>query len=116
MSDGHDSHTGAYAVLVVDLDDRLPEPVEVAAYYVVSESLANVGKHAQARRATVAVTRQLDHVVVEVADDGIGGADTEQGSGLRGLADRVEALGGRLRIWSPPRGGTRVVAEVPCGS
>ena len=57
-----------------------------------------------------------DHVVVEVVDDGVGGADTERGSGLRGLADRVEALGGRLRIWSPRGGGTRVRAEIPCGS
>jgi signal transduction histidine kinase len=102
--------------LIVDLDDRLPEPVEVAAYYVVSESLANVGKHARATVATVVVTRRRDCVVVEVTDDGVGGADTERGSGLRGLADRVEALGGQLRIWTPPNGGTRVLAEVPCGS
>jgi signal transduction histidine kinase len=102
--------------LVVDLDDRLPEPVEVAAYYVVSESLANVGKHACADSATVVVMRRRDRLVVEVTDDGVGGADTELGSGLRGLADRVEALGGQLRVWTPPGGGTRVLAEVPCGS
>jgi signal transduction histidine kinase len=90
--------------------------VEVAAYYVVCESLANVGKHAHATSATVVLRREPHAVVVEVVDDGVGGADTERGSGLRGLADRVEALGGRLRIWTPPGGGTRVRAEVPCGS
>ena len=60
------------------------------------------------------VSRSPGLVVVEVNDDGIGGADTERGSGLRGLADRVEALGGRLRVWSPVGGGTRVQAEIPC--
>ena len=78
--------------------------------------LANVGKHAKASSATVEVSRRSGDVVVEIVDDGIGGADTERGSGLRGLADRVEALGGRLRIWSPDGGGTRVRAEVPCAS
>jgi signal transduction histidine kinase len=110
----------AYGPVRVDLEvtlaDRLPEPVEVAAYYVVSESLANVGKHAHARSATVTVGRMNGSVVVEVADDGIGGADTERGSGLRGLADRVEALGGRLRVWTAPGTGTRIRAEIPCGS
>jgi len=100
--------------LNVDLEARLPERLEVAAYYVVCESLANVAKHACATSATVAVTRETGHVVVEVVDDGVGGADTERGSGLRGLADRVEALGGRLRIWTPRGGGTRVRAEMPC--
>ena len=102
--------------LSVELDERLPEPVEVAAYYVVSESLTNIGKHADATRASVAITRDHEQVVVEIVDDGIGGANTEGGTGLRGLADRVEALGGRLRIWTPPGGGTRVLAEVPCES
>jgi signal transduction histidine kinase len=96
------------------LDGRLAESVEVAAYYVVSESLANIGKHAQATSATVDVAHNGQQVVVEVVDDGVGGADTEQGSGLRGLTDRVEALGGRLRIWTPRGGGTRVRAELPC--
>jgi signal transduction histidine kinase len=94
--------------------DRLPEALEVAAYYLVCESLANIGKHAQARSATVEVARVNGQVVVEVADDGVGGADTEGGSGLRGIADRVEALDGRLRIWTPRGGGTRVRAEIPC--
>jgi signal transduction histidine kinase len=102
--------------LTVDLDGRLHERVEVAAYYVVSEGLANVAKHAQATSATVEVARSNGQVVVEVVDDGIGGAHTERGSGLRGLADRVEALGGRLRVWTPLGGGTRIRAEIPCGS
>ncbi len=100
--------------LKVDLDGRLPEALEVAAYYVVSESLANVGKYAEASSATVDVGRRNGFILVEVVDDGIGGADTERGGGLRGLADRVEALGGRLRVWSPDGGGTRVRAEIPC--
>jgi signal transduction histidine kinase len=101
--------------LTVDLDERVSESVEVAAYYVVSESLANIGKHAQASSATVGVTRANGELVVEIVDDGVGGADSESGTGLRGLADRVEALGGRLRVWTPPGGGTRVRADMPCG-
>jgi signal transduction histidine kinase len=76
--------------------------------------LANVGKHAQATSATVAVGCRNGELVVEVVDNGVGGADTERGSGLRGLADRIEALGGRLRVWTPAGGGTRVRAEIPC--
>ncbi len=101
--------------LTVTLDGRLPEQVEMAAYYVVSESLANIGKHAEAGSVSVDVVRADGVVVIEVVDDGVGGADTERGSGLRGLADRVEALGGKLRIWSPAGGGTRLRAEMPCG-
>ena len=100
--------------LALDVVGRLPERIEVAAYYVVSESLANIAKHAQAREARVALEQQPGRLVVEVVDDGVGGADTERGSGLRGLADRVEALGGRLRVWTPLGGGTRVRAEIPC--
>jgi signal transduction histidine kinase len=100
--------------LTVALEGRLPEQVEVAAFYVVSESLANIGKHARASSASVDVTGQDSVVVVEVADDGVGGANSEHGSGLRGLADRVEALGGKLRVWSPSGGGTRLRAEMPC--
>jgi signal transduction histidine kinase len=100
--------------LAVELDGRLPERLEVAAYYVVSESLANVGKHAHATSAAVQVEREDGRVVVEIMDNGVGGADTERGTGLRGLADRVEALGGRLRVWTPRGGGTRVRAELPC--
>jgi signal transduction histidine kinase len=100
--------------LTVDLDGRLPERVEMAAYYLVSEGLTNVAKYACASRAKVDVARRNGELVVEVVDDGVGGADTGGGSGLRGLADRVEALGGRLRVWSPSGGGTRVRAEIPC--
>ncbi len=100
--------------LRVELEGRLDEPLEVAAYYVVSESLANAAKHAHATSAAVVVVRGREEVVVEVVDDGVGGADTESGTGLRGLADRVEALGGRLRVWTPGGGGTRVRAELPC--
>jgi signal transduction histidine kinase len=78
------------------------------------ERLANIAKHAEASAATVEVAICDSQLVVEVTDDGIGGADAETGSGLRGLADRVEALGGRLRVWSPPGGGTRLRAEIPC--
>ena len=93
--------------------DRLPEPVEAAAYYVVSEALANMTKYAQASAATIRVTRQNGRAVVEVADDGVGGADPTRGSGLRGLADRVEALDGRLEVESPPGEGTTIRAEIP---
>jgi len=101
--------------LTVAFEDRLPDQIEVAAYYVVSESLANIGKHAGAKSASIDVVREEGVVVIEVVDDGVGGADTEQGSGLRGLADRVEAQGGTLRVWSPSGGGTRLRAEMPCG-
>jgi signal transduction histidine kinase len=100
--------------LDVELDGRVSERLEVAAYYLVSESLANIGKHAHATKATVEIARTDGIFVVDVVDDGIGGADTELGSGLRGLADRVEALEGRLRVWSPVGGGTRLRAEIPC--
>lgn len=100
--------------LAVGLEGRLPERLEVAAFYLVSESLVNIGKHANATSATVDVLRVDGLVVVEVVDDGVGGADTERGSGLRGLADRVEALDGRLQVWSPNGGGTRLRAEIPC--
>jgi signal transduction histidine kinase len=93
---------------------RLKEQLEVAAYYVVCESLTNAVRHAQASRVSVEVAA-VDHtLIVEIIDDGIGGADSERGSGLRGLADRVEALNGRLRIWSPAGKGTRVRAELQC--
>ncbi|RSM48078.1 histidine kinase [Actinoplanes sp. ATCC 53533] len=101
--------------LTVDLPGRVGEAIEVAAYYVVCESLANIGKHAQATAATIEVSRTGGDLVVEIVDDGIGGADTERGTGLRGLADRVEALDGVLRVWTPSGGGTRVRADLPCG-
>ncbi len=100
--------------LDVALAGRVAEPLEVAAYYVVCESLANVAKHASATSAEVTVDHVASYLVVEISDDGVGGADSERGSGLRGLADRVEALGGRLQVWSPAGGGTRVRGEFPC--
>jgi signal transduction histidine kinase len=100
--------------LQVDVDERLPEQLELAAYYVVAESLTNVAKHARARTARVDVLTDDDALVLEIVDDGVGGADSERGTGLRGLADRVEALNGRLRVWTPQGGGTRVKAEIPC--
>jgi PAS domain S-box-containing protein len=106
------------APLPVDVhapEERLPPPVEAAAYYVVSEALTNVAKYAQASAVGVTITRLNGHAVVEVADDGVGGADPLQGSGLRGLADRVEALDGRLHVESSPGRGTVVRAEIPCG-
>jgi signal transduction histidine kinase len=94
--------------------ERLPAPVEIAVYFVVSEALANVAKYAQATAATVCVHRADGRVTVEIADDGIGGADAGRGSGLRGLADRVAALDGTLAVESPAGGGTRVCVEIPC--
>jgi signal transduction histidine kinase len=93
-----------------------PEPVQLAAYFVASEALANIAKYAGATSATVRVWRAGALAGIEIADDGVGGADDSRGTGLRGLADRVEALDGRLRVVSPPGGGTVVTAELPCGS
>jgi signal transduction histidine kinase len=95
---------------------RLSEPVELAAYFVACEALANVAKYAQATSARVRVSRHDGHAVIEIADDGVGGADETAGSGLLGLADRVAALDGTLRILSPPGAGTVVTAELPCVS
>ena len=100
-------------VELTTLDGQLPEPIAAAAYYVVSEAIANIVKHAEASSVRVRVSSTPDSVVIEVADDGIGGADTSGGSGLRGLRDRLAALDGRLGIDSPPGGGTCVVAEIP---
>jgi signal transduction histidine kinase len=94
-------------------EDRLPSPVEAAAYYIVAEAVTNVAKYAGASVVTVAVRPDGDRMVVEVSDDGVGGADPASGSGLRGIADRVEALHGRLRISSPAGSGTRITAEIP---
>jgi signal transduction histidine kinase len=94
-------------------DERLAGPVEVAAYYVVAEAITNVAKYAQASHARVSVRRSDGSALVVVADDGVGGADPALGSGLRGLADRLEALDGRLDVDSPAGRGTRVSAEIP---
>jgi len=108
------------APLPVELADvpaeRLPPPVEGAAYFVVAEALANVAKYAAASHAEVIVQRVNGHAVVEVRDDGVGGADPEAGTGLRGLEDRLSALDGRLAVFSPSGRGTTIRAEIPCTS
>jgi PAS domain S-box-containing protein len=95
------------------VDERLPEPVEAAAYYLIAEALTNITKYANASTVHVRVVLTGATVVVEVSDDGIGGADPATGSGLRGLADRVEALGGSLEVVSPAGAGTSLRAEIP---
>ena len=95
------------------IDRRLPESVEVAAYYVVAEALANAAKHAQASRLTVGARKAREHLQIEVHDDGIGGADVSKGSGLIGLKDRVESLGGAIRLVSPRGGGTTLHVTIP---
>ena len=94
-------------------DERLPEPVEAAAYYLIAEALTNVTKYAQASKVLVRVAASDESLLVEVSDDGVGGADPASGSGLRGLADRVEALGGSLEVVSPAGAGTSLRAEIP---
>ena len=95
--------------------DRLPAPIEAAAYFVVAEALTNVAKYAQASAATVKVTVARGELVVEVSDDGVGGATPDAGSGLRGLSDRVGALDGTLTVVSPRGEGTRLRAVIPLG-
>jgi signal transduction histidine kinase len=93
--------------------ERLPAPIEAAAYFVCAEAVTNVAKYASASRVRCEVTRSPRHVHVAVADDGVGGADPASGSGLRGLADRIDALGGTFTVTSPPGGGTVISAELP---
>jgi signal transduction histidine kinase len=100
-------------VTVAAAGERAPAHVETAAYFVVSEALANIAKYAHATRATVALARDNGDLRVEVTDDGVGGASVGAGSGLTGLTDRVGALGGRLNLDSPPGGGTRLTAVIP---
>ena len=95
--------------------DRVPSPVAVVAYFVCAEALANVAKHAGAARVAVSVTARDGLLRVEIEDDGVGGADPGRGSGLRGLADRVETVGGMLQVASVPGQGTRLAAEIPLG-
>jgi signal transduction histidine kinase len=96
--------------------DRFPPEIEATAYFVICEALANAVKHAHATRATVTATRQGGMLLVAVGDDGTGGAQPSRGSGLEGIADRVDALGGRIEIDSPPGHGTRLTAWIPCES
>lgn len=100
--------------LSVDVEQRLPESVEVAAYYVVAEALTNAAKHARASQVTVAVAADDKHLRLSVTDDGVGGADPCGGSGLVGLKDRVEAVGGHIHITSRGHEGTTLSAEIPC--
>jgi signal transduction histidine kinase len=102
--------------LSVNVPTRPPAAVESAAYFVVAEALTNVAKHAQATSVRVAIVLQNNRLVVEVDDDGVGGADVSRGSGLSGLSDRVGALGGWMRVLSPSNGPTSVIVELPCGS
>lgn len=99
--------------LEAPLERRLPEPVEAAAYYLVAEAITNAARHARASAVRVRVSADEAFARIEVADDGVGGARLRDGSGLRGLADRVEALGGRLEIESPRGGGTTLRGEIP---
>jgi signal transduction histidine kinase len=92
---------------------RLPEPIEVAAYYVASEALANAAKHAHASRIEMSLEQRDADLLLEIRDDGVGGADPACGSGLLGLSDRVEALGGSIRIHSQPGNGTSITADLP---
>jgi signal transduction histidine kinase len=100
----------------VQVAERPPAAVESAAYFVVNEALTNVSKHANATRAHVAIARAGERLVVEVRDNGQGGADPAAGSGLQGLRDRVAGLGGSMYVISPVGGPTTVSVELPCGS
>ena len=99
-----------------DLDGRLPPAVEATAYFVVAEALTNTAKHASAQRASVRARQAGGRLLIDIVDDGAGGADIEAGTGLRGLEDRVAALGGSLRITSRPGAGTTISVELPCES
>ena len=104
----------AIPVEIVELpEERLTATIEAAAYYVVAEAVTNVGKYAHATSATVGITRSNGCATVTVSDDGVGGADPAHGSGLQGLAARVESLNGRLDVDSPPGQGTQITAEIP---
>jgi len=105
------------SAIVVDLDVatdvRLAQPIEIAAYYVASEALANAAKHSQASRVDVSLEQRDGSLLLSIRDDGVGGADATRGSGLVGLTDRVEALGGSIRVSSRPGEGTQITAELP---
>lgn len=102
--------------LSVELGDRLPATVESAAYYVVSEALTNVERHAGASQAAITIARRGTRLIVEISDDGRGGADATRGTGLAGLAERAAAMGGTLDLLSPPGGPTTLLVELPCAS
>ena len=98
------------------MSPRPPATVEAAAYFVVSEALANISKHARATKASVTVRRSGDRLTINVQDDGVGGAQVLEGSGLAGLRDRVGALDGELHLLSPDGGPTVLMVEIPCAS
>ncbi len=102
--------------LELEIDRRLPDSVEVGAYYVVAEALTNAAKHARASAVEVCAHATNNHLRLEIRDDGIGGAARDKGSGLTGLADRVEALGGEMTIQSPPGRGTSLLVTIPVES
>jgi signal transduction histidine kinase len=97
-------------------EERLGEPIEAAAYFLISESLANSAKYARASAIRVRIVRRDGTAIVDIDDDGVGGADPDHGSGLRGLSDRIHALDGDFRVDSPRGGGTHIHAEIPCAS
>ena len=101
--------------LSVALAGRPPAAVESTAYFVVAEALTNVARHSRATRASVSIMGGNDRLVVEITDNGVGGADAARGTGLAGLSERVEAVGGWLRVLSPTGGPTTILAEMPCG-
>ena len=100
--------------LEVSSDERYAEAVEVAVYFLVSEALTNVARHARAAHAKLTVRRSDGALIIEVSDNGRGGAESRSGSGLRGLQDRISALGGTLMVESPPGRGTVIRAQIPC--
>ena len=108
---------GCEMSVTLDVDpDGLPDDLELAAYFIVSESFTNAHKYADASTVRIHVAPVEDALLVEIADDGSGGADPASGTGLRGLADRIDSLGGRLEIDSRPGAGTRISARLPLPS
>jgi signal transduction histidine kinase len=102
--------------LQVDVDPRPAPAIESTAYFVVSEALTNVARHSQATAAQVTILRAGDRLVIEVRDDGVGGADPDKGTGLSGLRNRVVAHGGTMHVVSPAGGPTTLLVEMPCAS
>ena len=114
--EGLATHSHLPVGLTTQVPQRLPAPVEAAVYYVAAEGLTNIAKYAHATAATVRLEESDGGVVLRIRDNGTGGANPERGTGLRGLADRVEALGGRLEVDSRPGYGTLLTARIPCDS
>lgn len=102
--------------LKVNINQRPPQTVESAAYFVVAEAINNAGRHSEASKAHVEIAERGDRLVIEISDNGVGGANPNSGSGLIGLAERVAALGGTFDVISPIGGPTTILAEIPCES